>query len=95
MKLVYGNILLKFALHQPMQIPYQNNFNQCAKSKSLLAPYSAGKGQQFQQKKKKKKKKKVFVVNKIEPTNEIMARIALLKLILQTRMRSHPMGLDV
>ena len=31
----------------------------------------------------------------IEPAHEIMARFVLRKLILQTRMRSHPVGLDV
>ena len=30
-----------------------------------------------------------------EPSHEIMARFVLRKLILQTRMRRHPMGLDV
>ena len=37
-----------------------------------------------------KKKKKTF-----EPAHEIMVLFVLRKLILQTRMRSHPMGLDV
>ena len=32
---------------------------------------------------------------KIEPSHEIMVLFVLLKLILQTRMRSHPVGLDV
>ena len=30
-----------------------------------------------------------------EPSHEIMALLVLRKLILQTRMRSHPVGLDV
>ena len=36
-----------------------------------------------------------FFFERIEPEHEIMALFVLRKLILQTRMRSHPVGLDV
>ena len=40
-------------------------------------------------------KKNIFKENWIEPAHEIMALIVLRNLILQTCMRSHPVGLDV
>ena len=36
-----------------------------------------------------------LLLSRIEPSHEIMVFFVLRKLILQTRMRSHPMGLDV
>ena len=42
------------------------------------------------------KKMRVYILNiQTEPCHEVMVLFVLRKLILQTRMRSHPVGLDV